>query len=658
LSVTTNPLGDTTRTDNGFILNEGDLEVTPADGASIRFEDAVNLRVTFDKDGNLTSIEGRARIPSPDDCLEFKDPVQFNMGYYTGAFVNENFYLGFPLTNSKEYFVFRIEAGLEMSICSNKDPSATKPLSIAAPIGGHVLYVMESNDPFFFFEGAHDLLGSTASGSSVQGNIEYLPLQPVEQVSGFSGRSVRKGSISFPVLKILEAKEVVFIQNAGFDAGLLSESPLENISASYQGGLNGALNLALSAAGFVTFEVPLGQGSAAITAEAGSSGVQARAFVNGLVDPDLSWWPSVLPVKPGGRLRTRGFLQQDGLFDIGLEGAFRIQVPGETKAAEGAVTANKDGISLSGEVLAKGETWSATASFREQETEMTAMPPSRLLENKDQWIMEQIDDQFAKIDSAQSELEEALEDYQFELSLRGLRKDLPPLVDRTIALIEDIRSDTQNKANSAINQELNKQDAQLCDWISDPPSKVTSNAVQPYINALNRMKRALQPELDDEQARRELESALRDLINRKVFNFSYTFKVKGTKTWLPCSGLTNISVNRKITVNRSVLNTEQVELLQKAADNIKHIRPVEERYLEAQIIVDALPSREDLKTLKRDIQSGVKTIPEIGGTGYIKNHEDDSFTFFLLLGGERRTVGEFNPFNADDLGSLILDSFL
>lgn len=658
LNVVADPVGDTTKTEDGFILNEGELEVTPAEGEPIVFEDAVNLKVTYDDEGELVSIEGRARIPSPHECLEFKDPVQFNMGYFTGSFINENFYLGFPLTESREYFVFRIEVGLEMSVCTNNDPSATKPLSLSAPGGGHLLYVLDSNDPFFYFEGQQDQLGALALGASVQKQIEYAPLQPVEQVSGFFGASVRKGSIGFPALKILEAKNVVFIQNAEFDAELFSDDPLGSISAGYQGGLNGELNLGLSAAGFISFEVPVGQGSAAITAEAGAGGVQARAFVNGLVDPDLSWWPAILPVKPDGRLRTRGFLQQDGVFDIGLEGAFGIDIPGDRKAAEGAVIADNDGIRLQGEVQAGDDTWGASAAFRDNETEMIAMPPDRLLDNKDRWITGVIDEQFAKIDSAQAELDRAIENYQLELSLRGLRSDLPPLVDRIIALIEDIRNDARSQANSAINQELNKENAKLCSWTSKSPSQAVGDAVQPYINALNRMKRAVQPELTDEQARRELEAALRNLIGRKSFSFSYTFKVKATKTWLPCSGVTSISISRKITVNRTVLNAEQVDLLQQAADNVKHIRPAEERYLDAQAVVNTLPSREKLEQLKRDIQNDVKSIPQIGGAGYVKDHNSGTFTFFLLLGEERRTVGEFNPFNADTLGGLILEELL
>lgn len=658
LHVTANPMGDTTGTENGFILEEGELEITPAEGSPIRFEESENLEVTFDTEGNLLSIEGRARIPSPNECLEFKDPVQFNLGYFKGAYINENFYLGFPLNETRPYFVFRIEAGLEMSICTNGDPSATKPLSIAAPGGGHLLYVMDSNDPFFYFEGKQDQLGSLALGASAQGQIEYAPVQPVEQISGFSGRSVRKGSVAFPALKILEAKDVIFIQNADFNADLVAEDPLKNISAGYQGGLNGALNLALSAAGFLTFEVPVGQGSAAITVEAGSGGFQARAFVNGLVDPDLSWWPSILPIKPDGQLRTRGFIQEGGQFDIGMEGAFGIQVPGETKAAEGNITADNNGIGMTGEVLSNGETWKAGAYFREDETEMIAMPPAHLLENKDQWIKEQIDAQFEKVDAARSELEEALENYQIELSLRGLRKDLPPALDRIADLIEDVRSDIRNQANSAVNAELDKRDAKLCSWESNTPSQAANNALQPYINALNRMEKAVQPELDDEEARKELEAALQALISRKNLNFSYTFKVKGTKSWLPCSSVSSFSFSKKITVNKSILNDSQLDLLEKAADNVQHIRPAEERYFDAQAIVDSLPSREALEELKQDIQSGVKTIPAIGGAGYVKNHSNGVFRFFLILGGERKTVGEFNPFSSSALGNFIIDDLL
>ncbi|MEO0896427.1 MAG: hypothetical protein AAFY71_08525 [Bacteroidota bacterium] len=646
--------------DSGFLIEDGELTVETPAGCSFTFSEAENLQVSFDPMGNLEKIEGRASLPSPNECISFKDPVQFNLGYYTGQYVNEELDLGFSLQDDNGYFLFRLEVGLEMNVCTGGGNGSTKPIAIKAPVGGKLIYVMDCADPFVYLEAEQDLLGAFASGASVKGQIGYEALQPDSRIKSFEGKSVRKGSISFPYFDILEGEDVVIIKNAEFNADLLTGDPLGDLSAGFQAGINGKLNLSLSAGGFITFKVPIAEASAGIEAVAGLNGLQAKAFVNGLVDPDLSWWPNFLPIKPDGQMRAQGFMQQDGVFDIGLAGEIGIDVLNDTRKAEGSITATNDAFGMTGAVEAKGKIWQAEAIFRSNESELTASPPAILTNDQVAWINSSIDAQFDRIEEEQEALLQALENYQFELSLRGLRQNLPPLVDRITDLINDVKADIIRDANKGINDGLDAENAKLCEWESSTPTNRANATVQPYLNALNRLKAAVDESNDDATTRVELEAALRDLMNLRVLNFDYTFKIKATGNGLSCTSIFSpkFKISKRVTFSQTVINASQMDLLRRAADNVQFIQPASDLYLDQQLIVDALPTAAELNQLRQNIQNGITQIPAIGGAGYIKTRNTGEFQYFLLLDGNRVPVGAFDPFDEDAVGGSIVDWLL
>lgn len=113
------------------------------------------------------------------------------------------------------------------------------------------------------------------------------------------------------------------IQGSSFNVELVEENPFPlNFTAGYGAGVNGEFELSLPVNNWITFGIPLGEASAAITAEAGTEGAKAQAFLNGLAKQDNSWWPEFIPVKPGGQICTSGYVQQEGQFDLELSGAF------------------------------------------------------------------------------------------------------------------------------------------------------------------------------------------------------------------------------------------------------------------------------------------------------------------------------------------------
>lgn len=647
--------GDITETATGFNV-KGELAVGEGEQA-INFAEA-DLAVSFKPDGSLDNITGTARIPSPDPCMEIQDPLQFNLGYYTGRYINDEFYLGFPLEASKSYFVFRFAANLEMNVCTNDDPNATKPFVIKAPVGGEIVHVADYSDPFFYFSASHDALGGFGVGASFEGNIRYEAVQPISGViSNFEGNSVRKGSFGLPIFKVLEAEDVVFIQNVAFNGELLTSDILNSrLGAEYQAGLNGSLNLALSVASFITFEVPMGEASAAISVQADSrSGLQAQAFVNGLLAPDLSWWPKILPIKPLGQLRTSGFVKESGDFDISMEGNIGIEVPNKVIQAAGKISARTDTFSMAGFVQQGSEKWGAEALFLKDETHMTALPPANLLNGLDGYISHKIDSSFMEIQDATRRLDNALENLRIEVSLRGLRAKIPGIVNVAKREIEKGVQSGKDRAKQEIKNALGTKYKLCTTSIYSTINRFIDSKADPYIKVLDRLKAAVQQQ-DDAQVRIQLEKALRDLAAMDVLSVDKSFTVKATLKHLPCA--VGGSRTQRVKFTRTVITSEQKALLLKAADNVKHIQPASDLVFEARQLRDLIPTEEELNQLKADLQNGVKSIPNIGGAGYVKNHNSGKYTYFLIVNGNRKYIDKMNPFSMSDLGDGILGDLL
>lgn len=641
--------GDADTDKDGFYLPEGEITIHMPAGCSFTLKNAQGVTASFGSADNLISMEGRAQIPSPNDCIAFKDPVQFKLGFYDGLTINHELDLGFTLPQDSAYFMFFIEVGVEMEICTNSSNTASKPLSLSAPVGGKLVYVMDCADPFVYLEAEQDLLGAFAKGASRRGQIGYEALLPDARIKDFAGNSIRKGTISFPKFDIIEAKDVIFIQNTELDASLLEDPLGGNLSATYRAGMNGKMNFVLSAAGFMKFTVPVGEGSAAFETTAGLNGLQAKAFVRGAVDPDLSWWPNILPVNPDGSLEAHGYLQQDGEFELGMEGDFALTVPNNTLGVSGSFNATNNLMGLSGTYENKGKTWGASAAFRENETEVLAIPPADLVNTNGVkgWLSTAADEAIASYDQKKQDLEDEYSQYQFELSLRGLRDQVRPKIDQIISMINSEKTQAISEINTRINNQK-PSGGSICEWLSRSPTSYVNSQIAPYINALNRIKNALNGTQDDAQTRLELEAALRDLIQLRKLNLAYTFRFR-VKVAICLPKVYDESFSREITV----LNNSVIDLLTRAADNVPYIQPAADRYFQLKDIFDLLPTEAQFTQLKNDIQSGILT-PSVASAGYRKDHNTGTYTFFVNLNGNEVPMLEINPFDDSALGGEVL----
>ena len=664
------PEGNVTETEDGYLL-EGSLTIETEDGESIVFAEA-DLDVRFDEDGNLRSMSGSVQIPSPSNYFEFADPIRADIGYFSGKFLNDNRDFEIILLEDRWYFVFAIAATLDLNVGFKDDPDATKPISISPPVGGHITYIADYSDPMFFFSkgedgglggdngnGGNDGGNSDGSGDgkllagsfgiSKNGNLIYQPTVPTENVVSFNATRVRGGTRAFG--GVFEGSGLQYDnKHDQFGGELFFTDPLKSeLTADYRSGMNGKLEFSLDIASFISFGFPIAEGSSAIVAEASTTGeVQAKAFVNGIVDPDLSWWPELIPVKPAGKLNTSGYVDQTGIFDIGLTGMLGLEMPSGKQAIDGTLKATNEAFTLDGQVTIDDEVWKANATFTTAQTRCIASPPQNFADGISETVTEQIDAAIATTEQALNDLEEANKNYEFELSLRGLRSALPTIIDNANEIIDDAVDAGIKSGRDKAKKILDDNNRKLCD---DNISSKVNGLVKPYRDALKRLKNAVSESKDNNQTRIELEDALRDLAKLNKIDKSVTITIEHGPKTSGCSIKHLIRTDtRTVSINRNILSSSQINTLNEAAANVKYIAEADGIRFDAQEILDKLPSLDELENLKSNVETCVAELTEsIGDVGFVYNHETKRYTHFMVINGVEKEVTSFDIFNGKEL---------
>ncbi|MGW9685077.1 hypothetical protein [Flagellimonas sp. 2504JD1-5] len=668
--------GTVTETDDGYML-EGKLTIPLDSIGEVVFENA-DIDISFNDDGTLKDLTGNVEVPPLENFFEFAQPLQADIGFYSGKYLNENRNYEIVLKDDRSYFVFNIQANIELKIGVNDDPNATKPLSISPGSAGIAL-ITDYTDPMFFFSIGGGIAGGDGEdnnnnggdnnggdngnssndgrllgvsfGGSFGGNIVYEPTNPVDDVVSFGAKTVVGGSAS--LFKIVEMSGLLY-ENKGFSIDADLQDPLSsNIGVGYRSGFNGKMDLALEINSFISFGFPIASGSAAVVAEASTNnGIEARAFINGEVDPDLSWYPNFIPIKPDGSLSADGYVNQDGVFDIGVEGTFSIETPNNQQGIEGAMRFSNPAFEIGGTYFKNDKEWSVQAAIKKDESEVVVSAPTDFVSGLDVEISQRIDSTLTVAQDALANLEKAVSDYEFELSLRGLRQVLPGVISTALQTIDDKVAEGIDEGRRRARQELDQRGRVLC---SDNIPSVVNTIVKPYKDALIRMRNAVNNENDNDQTRTELEASLRQLASLNHVNKTVTASIQSD--WKITGCLVPLTTNRDVGLNFQVLTNTQVNQLNTAADNVKFIAETSDIMISAQAIFDAVPTQEildRLDQLKQDIANQVKSYSDFAGVGFIKNHNSNEFIFFIEQGGERTNVASFNLFDPKSIVKILV----
>lgn len=627
------PEGEVTQTADGYHVR-GALHVD-AGARSVSLLDA-DLDVSFDANGNVSNVSGRARIASPHERIEFADPVQADVGFFSGRELNARGELGILLKDDTDYFVYRYSVSLEMRIATGETgANATKPLVLRAPVGYTALMVVDYTDPMYYVYGAHDLLGATGVGWSHNGRLPYVPRLSVQGLGYFDGKNIRTGT--FPVFKVISVTGEL-IDGERTEVHLVEEDPFSSdLSRDYKAGFNGEATLDLFLKDIAGIEIPLAEASGGVWRNVSlQSGFHGNAWVHGRTADDASWWPTFIPARPVLGIEVSGMVTSDDDFEIRLAGEYGWDLPTGYNTMLGEFLLTPEAMTLTGGVKVDDITYLLRGTVTHDWTSVAVVPPAELKDMLLPGIRSEIDVRFAEAEKAYQDLVEATKDYEFELSLRGLRNALPGIVDFAKKQLSD-----------GIAAELRKHEGTI--YYSQLKSQVNSEAA-PYYHELDRLKAAAREIKDNDATRKQIEAVLRSVAARKIFTFTFKYKQFGITL-------------ATVTVTRRVMSDADAAKLIATANNVKYIKETSDRKIRMQQIYDAIPSKERFEQIRDEIDRGVANMPVIGEFGFQVSHDAlRTLNAYAIINGERHELGSLDIFSVPalvgSLAEILLDHLL
>ncbi|MEL7119377.1 MAG: hypothetical protein AAFO07_08055 [Bacteroidota bacterium] len=649
---------------NGFSISGGDLSIN-IKGREV-FLKGLDATFRFCDNNRLIAIEGTAGIPSPIECIDFGDAVGTKIGFFTGSVINESLGLDFELPADRAYFVFTIETQLGVNICTNLDNPESRPVRIEIPKTGlSFQFITDFTDPFYYLE-----VPKMAVANSSEGVFQYQPIQSIPEFEPFNARTYVSGT--YPMYGVLQVNGHLYQNLPSIIGQLASDNPFDfPIEEGYRGGINAYIDLSLPIGGkkkkkkddkdgnsgdknndnttkkdssnllskILSFNIPLGQASAAIRAELVEGQFLSKAFINTLIQPDNSWWPNFIPAKPNGALNVQGFLQQDGEFRIGLRGEMGIQKSNNEADlinCVGTLQADNEQLLLRGELNGINEGWAVQATIADGETDMRLEIPESITADLGTDLEAEVAALEKLVADLQKKLEEAEDQLQIELSLRGLRTQLPGIVQTIEEEMDQGIAAGKKKAKDIINKsalcEKNDVYRYVCDKIDA--------AAKPYYQVLEALNAAVRPELSDEAARIQLEKALRDVIALPVLKVNISYKTKVAKYVKVFRKRIRVCVNYifKHTFSERLISNAQIASLKEAADNVTRIQPASD------LVLDLASEMTELPTL--EIIDKVKNLPEpnLEQVGYIVNKREGTYQYYVAFNGKTH-YKDFDPFS-------------
>lgn len=622
------PSGDVVETEDGYLV-DGSLTMEFGDGESVTFTDA-EVRLRFDEEDRLTSFSGRVEIPSPHERIEFEDPVRAEVGLFSGAFLNEERDLGILLKEDTDYFLFDFGVALQMNVATGETgEDAVKPITIKEPVGGRALMVIDYRDPMYYVYGQQDLIGAAGIGWSQNGRIPFVPKHEVADLGAFDGRTTRTGT--FPIFKVFSVTGQT-VDNEYTEVHLSLEDPFaSDLRKGYQQGWNGDFELDLGIKDVVGLTIPVGDGTGGVWAEAGMQDVfQGHAYAVGATTEDFSWWPTFLPVSPAHELDVSAYVTHTAEFEVALAGRYGWNLPDGVHTMGGGFELRNDGMTLGGEIVDGEVVWALSGRVTSDATTVTVDPPPELLDAIHTAVNGEVLPRIEEAQQAWQDLKEATADYEFELSLRGLRTQLPAIVDvAKSAILSGIASELRKHEGTIYYDELRRH---------------VYAAVDPYIDALDNLKAQALEVRDNAQTRAAIESALRTLAANKIFRTTFRY-------YDPVLGI----LLAEVPIRRRILTDAQADALITAADNVKYIQETSNLKITMQQIYDQVDDRALFERVRDDLRDGLLVMRQIDELGFVHPHAEGkrAFDVFVVIDGRRYEPGALQAMTVDAYAGLL-----
>lgn len=628
-------VGDVYPTDSGY-RSVGTLTVNT--GEREQEMENSDLTLEFDDDGVLVDIHGETDLPGNlSDNVSVGGGVRSYLMMMTGAEINETPELGIRLVEDNDYFVYFLDVSVELTITNPGDPSILKVETLDVPLaGGQIVLISDPTDPMLYRYGELPV-GTAGQGESYNRLFVYEPDFDFGGLDTFNGNMIKKGAIGFGIADVIELTTFEGYQvidqfsylDIVFDDAL--RSPLF-----YRAGMTGSMDFGIDVLGVGLFSFATADLNA--TLEVSEERAQAAFAFRYEQDPtsDVFVEPDWFHILPSGEIDASAFINATGDFSLELAGGLQSSLP--PADLTGRVFIDNDSVTMAATFGESGDTLSASFEIGNYETVGRVEFPERYAESIMGSVSQALDRELAFVQQEIDRLVEATEDYEFEVSLRGVRESIPTMMDAAETLLDSIPGTIYTRAHDAAMNEMNSRCVLgycVPDVVNAPSiartigNRARDNA-RTYVNgAIAVMQdlrtRALQA--DDASLREGLRAALAAVYSYRTY--SRRIRLTYTINAWPFGEYTMTLYDE--TYTRSVLSSTNASRIATARDNVYRIQETSDIMISQQQIVDALPTEEIIAQVKQDVENGIAAVPIPEGLGY--RAINDTYEAFVTVDG-------------------------
>ncbi len=604
--------GAVQNTQDGFRV-EGELTMKAQGSLERDFTDS-DLQLQFNANGKLTAMNGTAILPRQlTSSVSLSGDVRAEVGLYTGAQINRDDAFEIRLQDKRQYLVFLLSRTVELSSTRKTAAGGDQTFTIGTPATGKIIMILDPADDMLYTYGETAAAGGKGEAESDSGLLPFVPIIRNDRLDRFDGFSYEtiKGSVGIKALDLLNLEGSWVKRDPSF-SDIDFHDPF-NSPVQYRAGYNGAAAFTISVAGFEFFSFDVGTASATFAV---SKQRQAMTLATE-VAPDVSWVPDWIPIVPDSRIALDLTATGAGDLQVNLAGSYRSTLPRADIAGSFQMTPKQ--LTMQGRVRDGGIELPVTFSFQDGTTRAVVGITEAFAADIAGGIGQGFDRAELEVEDALAALENAIDDYQFEVSLRGLRGAIPGVADTVISRLNAIPGQVYSAVRSRVISEINKRNKCVLGVcvISDSTRDSTAtsaansarskaqNEIKPYVAAMQELKRRAL-EGDDAALRSALEQALREAYSYRRF----------TKTFSQKISFSLFSTTVSYTVDVQVLDATTAGKILTAADNMYRIPETSDIVVDAQTLVDNLPTQQILDNVRQAVESGQQAIPGVREVSY------------------------------------------
>ena len=645
-------LGDTFPTDDGYqsvgtlVMNTGEREQ--------QFDNS-DLTLSFDEEGNLLDLFGETDLPTEiTDNVAINSGVKAVVGMMTGAQINADPDFGIQLIDEITYFVFYVGNTFNMTIGDPDDPSISESVTLEPPASGEIVVISDPTDPFLYYFASIPTLGELGFGNSYNGLIPFKPSLDYPGLDSFAGHTLEKASFdigirAFDFFNISGLRVIKEPQFGDIDW----QDPL-NSSIEFRAGINGDLDFSFSVLGVGLFSFDLVEAST--TFDVGLDRQQAAIALQ--LAPDNSWEPDWFHFIPAGEINGEALVNGSGEFEFQLSGLYESEIL--EASLSGLMRIDNDAVTLAGATTGDGEALEVSIEFAASTTTGRVKFPDSFAGSIKEDVTAALDREIAFVEDMLAELEEAISDYEFEVSLRGIREDLPAAMDQAIAKLNEVPGIVYTRAHNGTRDYMNGVcvsyylgTACLKDWFNvgsyartagNKARDAASSAIASPRSIMSQLKAAAL-QADDEQLREGLRQALSQAYDNRRFSQAFTY----THDFGFPFGEYQLYKN---TYTRDILTAAQADQVKTARDNAHRIQETSDHKISVQQVYDELPIREIIDEVRQEVEDALTVVPIPEGLGF--SVSGTTVSAFVTVSGEDHGVS-FNILNPEEMGEGVAD---